>query len=254
MAAGDGSEKIVPREEAPVDVSARSGPRVVFPPLNPNSNPPSRRWARRRQPFRAVRTARCRTPSRARSKPSPFAAISLTALRCRCRQRPGRCIPRQAGGLREDRSGHSGRAAKPEVDRRIRQCQRQRAAVAESARRAGHPGGGSADARRQYQPGPGRARARRVWRQLRRSGFLATQRGRRAGFLPRAAGQIPDRPRIARAIDQARRPRRQRGLLPRHGRAVRIARRGLAVLRQPEDRGRSVRRPKELAAGWATCC
>jgi hypothetical protein len=41
MATGDGAEKIVPREEAPVDVNARSGPRVVFPPLNQNSNPPS---------------------------------------------------------------------------------------------------------------------------------------------------------------------------------------------------------------------
>jgi hypothetical protein len=41
MAAGDGTEKIVPREEAPVDVNAKSGPRVVFPPLNPNGNPPS---------------------------------------------------------------------------------------------------------------------------------------------------------------------------------------------------------------------
>lgn len=41
MASGDGAEKIVPREEAPVDVNAKSGPRVVFPPLNPNSNPPS---------------------------------------------------------------------------------------------------------------------------------------------------------------------------------------------------------------------
>jgi hypothetical protein len=41
MAAGDGTEKIVSREEAPVDVNARSGPRVVFPPLNQNGNPPS---------------------------------------------------------------------------------------------------------------------------------------------------------------------------------------------------------------------
>jgi hypothetical protein len=42
MVSGDGSEKIVPREEAPVDVNARaSGPRVVFPPLNQNANPPS---------------------------------------------------------------------------------------------------------------------------------------------------------------------------------------------------------------------
>jgi hypothetical protein len=34
-----GAEKIVPREEAPVDVNA--GPRQVFPPLNPNTNPPT---------------------------------------------------------------------------------------------------------------------------------------------------------------------------------------------------------------------
>ncbi len=40
-ATGDGTEKIVPREEAPVDVNARSGPRVVFPALNQNGNPPS---------------------------------------------------------------------------------------------------------------------------------------------------------------------------------------------------------------------
>jgi SPOR domain len=41
MALGDGTEKLVPREEAPVDLNARSGPRVVFPPLNQNTNPPS---------------------------------------------------------------------------------------------------------------------------------------------------------------------------------------------------------------------
>ena len=41
MAAGDGTEKIVPREETPVDVNTRSGPRVVFPPLNQNDSPPS---------------------------------------------------------------------------------------------------------------------------------------------------------------------------------------------------------------------
>lgn len=41
MATGDGSEKIVSREESPVDVNARAGgPRVVFPPLNANANPP----------------------------------------------------------------------------------------------------------------------------------------------------------------------------------------------------------------------
>ena len=44
LAAGDSTEKLVPREETPVDVNTRSiggGPRVVFPSLNPNSNPPS---------------------------------------------------------------------------------------------------------------------------------------------------------------------------------------------------------------------
>lgn len=40
MLPGDGSEKIVSREEAPVDVNSRSGPRVVFPPLNQNGSPP----------------------------------------------------------------------------------------------------------------------------------------------------------------------------------------------------------------------
>jgi hypothetical protein len=42
MATAEGGEKIVPREEAPLDLNARSGgPRVVFPPLNPNANPPT---------------------------------------------------------------------------------------------------------------------------------------------------------------------------------------------------------------------
>jgi SPOR domain len=42
MPAGDGTEKLVPREESPVDVNARTaGPRVVFPPLNQNASPPS---------------------------------------------------------------------------------------------------------------------------------------------------------------------------------------------------------------------
>jgi hypothetical protein len=40
MTAGDGTEKIVPREEAPVDVNAKAGPRVVLAPMNPNGNLP----------------------------------------------------------------------------------------------------------------------------------------------------------------------------------------------------------------------
>src|SRR5271165_1626758 len=41
MATGDGTERIIPREEAPVDVNAQSGPRVVLPPLTPNASPPT---------------------------------------------------------------------------------------------------------------------------------------------------------------------------------------------------------------------
>jgi SPOR domain len=44
LVSSDGTEKIVPREEAPVDVNASAGtnpaPRMVFPPLSPNANPP----------------------------------------------------------------------------------------------------------------------------------------------------------------------------------------------------------------------
>ena len=41
MPPGDGGEKLVSRDEAPVDVNSRSGAsRVVFPPLNQNSSPP----------------------------------------------------------------------------------------------------------------------------------------------------------------------------------------------------------------------
>ncbi|MCP4619634.1 MAG: SPOR domain-containing protein [Bradyrhizobium sp.] len=40
MTLGDGNEKLVSREETPVDINSRGGPRVVFPPLNQNANPP----------------------------------------------------------------------------------------------------------------------------------------------------------------------------------------------------------------------
>jgi hypothetical protein len=41
MAANDGTEKIVPREEAPVDINAKSGPRVVLQPMNPAAPAPT---------------------------------------------------------------------------------------------------------------------------------------------------------------------------------------------------------------------
>lgn len=42
LPSGDGGERLVSREETPVDVTSRSGaPRVVFPALNPNNSPPT---------------------------------------------------------------------------------------------------------------------------------------------------------------------------------------------------------------------
>ncbi len=42
LTSGDGTEKLVPREEAPLDLSTQPGsPRVVLPPLNPDTNPPT---------------------------------------------------------------------------------------------------------------------------------------------------------------------------------------------------------------------
>jgi len=42
LPSGDGGERLVSREETPVDVNSRSGaPRVVFPALNPNNSPPT---------------------------------------------------------------------------------------------------------------------------------------------------------------------------------------------------------------------
>jgi hypothetical protein len=40
MVPGDGTEKIVSREETPIDPNTRSGPRVVFPPLTPGGTAP----------------------------------------------------------------------------------------------------------------------------------------------------------------------------------------------------------------------
>ena len=40
MVPGDGAEKLASREETPVDVNNRSGPRIAYPPLNQNGSPP----------------------------------------------------------------------------------------------------------------------------------------------------------------------------------------------------------------------
>ncbi|MCC8979127.1 SPOR domain-containing protein [Bradyrhizobium acaciae] len=64
MATGDGTEKIVSREEAPVDVNSKTaGPRVVFPPLNANANPPPVASVQTAQPAPAPLTANGTLPN-----------------------------------------------------------------------------------------------------------------------------------------------------------------------------------------------
>ena len=57
LLSGDGGERLVSREETPVDVNARSGaPRVVFPQLNQNANPPAAASVSPSAPMPAVAT------------------------------------------------------------------------------------------------------------------------------------------------------------------------------------------------------
>ncbi|MGY4570240.1 SPOR domain-containing protein [Bradyrhizobium pachyrhizi] len=64
MATGDGTEKIVSREETPVDVNSKTaGPRVVFPPLNANANPPPPASVQTAQPAPAPITANGTLPN-----------------------------------------------------------------------------------------------------------------------------------------------------------------------------------------------
>lgn len=64
MATGDGTEKIVSREETPVDVNSKAaGPRVVFPPLNANANPPPPASVQTAQPAPAPITANGTLPN-----------------------------------------------------------------------------------------------------------------------------------------------------------------------------------------------
>jgi hypothetical protein len=85
MLSGGGGEKLVSREEAPIDVNSRSGgPRVVFPPLNQNATAAGASVSRR--PDGSGRhSARCRTTSRAGSdarhgdRPTMAASRGLSA-------------------------------------------------------------------------------------------------------------------------------------------------------------------------------
>ena len=183
MVTGDGGEKIVPREEAPVDVNAKSGPRVVFPPLNQNGNPP---------PVASVSPA-APPPATAgngtlpNNEPRKIKTLAVKGdqptnggVRRRRLRRPDR--PRKPAPA--PAAAAAGCAAQPAIaptPAPMRRCRWRRRAAPRRRSRA-DPGGRHQSGRR---PRP------RQRRRLPGSGLLAEERGRRAGLLPGAAGQIP---------------------------------------------------------------
>ncbi len=170
MASGDGSEKIVPREEAPVDVNAKAaGPRVVFPPLNQNANPP---------PVASVSPSNVPppnagpVPSNGTMPNSAPRSIKTVAVKG---DQTDSAVPQAAAQSAAKPAAPPKPVAAPAAPRNaadLGQCQRQPAALAGAAGRAGR----AAAAYGRDQSDPNCTRAQRRWR-LRRAGVLAAERG-----------------------------------------------------------------------------
>src|SRR3954466_6353286 len=169
MVTGDGAEKIVPREEAPVDVNAKAGgPPRVFPPAEPEREPA----AGRKRLAVQHSVVECGTESEQRHAAEQFAA------RDQDRGREGRSDRRhgvasrhrrEAGSSTEARCGTRCTAHATDLG----QCQCQSAALADAAIGAGC---GAAAADGCDQSDADCAREQR-WRRLRRAGLLAADRG-----------------------------------------------------------------------------
>ena len=176
MAFGDGTEKIVPREEAPVDVKAKArGPRVVFPPLNQNANPPSlgqRRAAASRR--RAANAANGTLPN---NEPRSIRTLSVNGDQpMAAPRRSAAAKPAPPPPARRSRARRTARAAQPPS----RPMPAPTQPLSLAPRRAGRP---SRRADGCDQPGSV-APTTQGWRRLRGAGLLAEERGRRAGLLP----------------------------------------------------------------------
>jgi hypothetical protein len=157
----DGGEKIVSREETPVDVNAKSGPRVVFPPLNQNGSPPPVASVATAAPPPATAHDRHDAEQRAAQDQDPAHQGRS------CRERRG---ARYVGCGKTCAGGPSGCACgRPQP--LVGQCERQRAAFT-SARRASAGSGASAHTDGVQQPvGAGREQ----WR-LPGAGLFAKER------------------------------------------------------------------------------
>ena len=220
LAAGDGTEKIVPREEAPVDVNATGpAPRMVFPPLNQNANPPTagERGAERRRhrPNAGNGTLPNNEPRKIKTFPvrgdqADGAAAPATAP-------PARGGQSRRRAARAQRPCHR-RPSMPMPPAPMRRCRCRRRPP--NRRPPPTPRTRVADQRRRCRPRPAAGGGGYLVQVSSQQNEADAQASYRV-----AAGQVPGGAGIAHAGDQARRSRRQGGLLPRHGRSVRLARR-----------------------------
>ena len=238
LASSDGTEKIVPREEAPVDVnasaSANSAPRMVFPPLNPNANPPS------------VASVAPNAP------PPPSAGNGTLPSNQPHKIKTFSVRGDQADAAAAPATDEQVPAPKPPVAPRAAAPVQHPSPVNANASSANTPLSltpqAAQPARRGAANSSGHHGACRAQRRVSGPGVLAAQRSGRPGLVPGPAGQVPNRAGIAVAVDQTCGSRRKGGLLPRHGGSIRVLGRSVAILWQSEDRGRTVRHPKELTA------
>ena len=240
---GDGGEKLVSREETPVDVNSRSGgPRVVFPPLNQNANPPPAASVSPSAPMttaangtmpnnepRRIRTLAVKgdpadnggVPAGASAPPRPAPPTRGVVAAPAVAPGPGPTTPPARNPASANASANPPMSLAPQADFP-----------------AADPDGGD-------QSSPD-SRPGRWW--LSGPGLLAKERGRRAGLLSRAPRQVPERAGAALVAGEACRSRRKGHLLPRLRWPVRLVRGGGAGLQQPEICRRAVLRPKELTA------
>lgn len=109
MSFGEGNEKIVPREETPVDINARSGPRVVFPPLNQNANPPSPASVVPSAPLPAAATANGTLPN---NEPRRIKTLSVKGDAAEAGM-PGGAPPKSAAAPRNPPTSANASANQP---------------------------------------------------------------------------------------------------------------------------------------------
>ena len=189
LAAGDGTEKIVPREEAPVDVNAnaKAGSAGGVPAAEPErqSAAGGERGAGRCRRRRNAANGTLPNTSRARSRPSRSGRPGRRAAA------PRAPAPAPAAASRAPRAAAAGARSAATPSR----CSSANAPLSLSPQ-AAQPSGRAAEPRTRVaaSAGPDRAqpRQRRRRRRIPGPGLLAAQRGRRAGLVQGLAGQVPD--------------------------------------------------------------